>query len=497
MNAFIESIIYIIQPMTLFLVVGGTAFGMICGGLPGLSASMAIILLLPFTYEMQAVQAIVTLVAVYIGAACGGSISAILLRTPGTPEAVATTFDGYPMAMKGQAGRALGLAVSASSFGGIFSAVAMVFCAPLLAMAALKFQSAEYFALSLMGLSCITSIGSKNQLKAILSALLGLILSTVGLDAINGLERFTFSSPFLMNGINYIPVMIGSFALAEVYKNVEVNAKKRGSAEEPEPMKVSLEMIKLKELLKYWVVLLKSSILGTIIGIIPAAGGSIAALVAYGEASRSSKTPEEFGKGIDEGILAPESANNAAVGGSMVPTMILGIPGSPTAAVIMAAFMIHGLRPGPLLLQDQPILLNAIFIGMILASLLLFVVGRFITREFARILKLPYPMLGTLIIILGIVGAYSLKNSYYDIILVLIFSLLGYFFDKFKFSTSALILGLILGGIAENNLRKQLVVSGGSLAGFVTRPISLVVLVVSIVAFVSPFMRELKAQKKA
>lgn len=496
MSVLLESVVYVFTPMTLLLVIVGTAFGMVCGGLPGLSASMAIILLLPFTYEMQPVQAIVALIAVYIGAACGGSISAILLRTPGTPEAVATTFDGYPMAMKGQAGRALGLAVSGSSFGGIFSAVAMVFCAPLLAMAALKFQSAEYFALALMGLSCITSIGSKNQIKAIFAAMLGLLLSTVGLDAINGLERFTFGSPFLMNGINYIPVMIGSFALAEVYKNIEKRAKHGDDPGEMTATNVSLQMVSLKEFFSKWVTLIKSSIIGTVIGIIPAAGGSIASLVAYGEASRSSKTPEEFGKGCDEGILAPESANNAAVGGSMVPTMILGIPGSPTAAVIMAAFMIHGLRPGPLLITDQPILLNAIFIGMILASLLLFIVGRFITRQFARILKLPYPMLGTLVVTLGIVGAYSLKNSFYDIILVLIFSFIGYFFDKFKFSNSAMILGLILGGIAENNLRKQLIVSGGSLSGFVTRPIALVVLIVSIIAFVSPFIRSFREKKK-
>jgi putative tricarboxylic transport membrane protein len=492
MKVIFQSLLYVFTPLSLILVIAGTAFGMFCGALPGLSASMSIILLLPFTYGMEPVQAIVALIAVYIGAAAGGSISAILLRTPGTPEAVATTFDGYPMAMQGKAGRALGLAISASSFGGIFSAIMMMLCAPLLATVALKFQSAEYFTLSLLGLSCITSIGSKNQLKAIFACLIGLLLSTVGLDEINGLHRFVFGSPFLMNGINYIPVMIGSFAIAEVYKNIEERAKQGGSPGEVIAAKVSLEMIKLKDFFGKWVTLVKSSIIGTIIGIIPAAGGSIASLVAYGEASRSNKTSVEFGKGCDEGILAPESANNAAVGGSMVPTMVLGIPGSPTAAVIMAAFMIHGLRPGPLLLKDQPILLNAIFIGLILSSLLLFVVGRYITRQFARILKLPYPLLGTLVIVLGIIGAFALKNSFYDIVLALIFSVVGYFFDKYKFSNSAMILGLILGGIAENSLRKQLIVSDGSLIGFVTRPISLVVLVFSLIAFISPVMRAKK-----
>lgn len=485
MENILSSIIYVLEPFNIVLIVLGTAFGIICGTLPGVSSSMAIVLTLPFTYTMPPVASIVLLVAVYIGGACGGSISAILLRTPGTPEALATTFDGYPLAMRGEAGKALGLAVTASSFGGIFSAVGMVLAAPLLAVVALKFQSAEYFALALLGLSCITSLGAKNQMKAILSGLLGLLLATFGLDPMNGSERFTFDQAFLMSGISYIPVMIGSFALAEVYKNIE-----KINLDQCEDMltsqKVSLELMKVRDMVKMWAVFIKSSIIGTIIGIIPAAGGSIAALVSYGEAMKSSKNPELFGQGAPEGIIAPESANNAAVGGSMVPTLVLGIPGSPTTAVIMAAFMIQGLQPGPLLIKQQPILLYSVFFGIIFSSLLLFIIGRFITREFAHVLKLPYPMLGTLIIILGIIGAYSLKNSFYDVLLMFIFSLIGYFFDKYKYSTSALILGLILGGIMENSLRKQLIISDGSWSSFLTRPVSLVILIVTLFAFLSP-----------
>lgn len=493
MDAFFQTIIEMSSPTTLVLILLGTVYGMICGALPGLSSSMAVVLALPFTYAMEPVIAIIMLVAVYIGGACGGSISAILIKTPGTPEAVATTFDGYPMALKGEAGKALGLAVTASSFGGIFSAFAMIICAPLLATIALKFQSAEYFALALLGLSCITSIGSKNQLKAILSAILGVMFSTIGIDSINGIERFTFAQPFLMNGINYIPVMIGSFAIAEVYKNIEEIGHRDN--ETITKTKVSLALMKMKDMLKMWNTFIKSSIIGTIIGIIPAAGGSIAALTSYGEAVRSSKTPEAFGTGIPEGIIAPESANNAAVGGSMVPTLTLGIPGSPTTAIILAAFMIHGLRPGPLLIKEQPILLNAIFITIILASLLLFVVGRFISREFARILKLPYPMLSTLITALGVIGAYSLHNSYYDLIIMFAFSFVGYFFDKFKYSNSAFILGLILGRLAENSLRKQLIINNGSMIGFVTRPIALILIIVSIVTFCKPLIDSIKKER--
>jgi putative tricarboxylic transport membrane protein len=489
----VQALIYIISPSNLILIVIGTGFGMVCGALPGISSSMAIILMLPFTYAMEPVASIAVLVAVYIGGACGGSISAILLRTPGTPEAVATVFDGFPMAMRGEAGRALGLAVSASSVGGILSAMAMVVAAPALARLALKFQSAEYFALALLGLSCITSLGSRNQAKAILSALFGLLISTIGLDPINGAQRFTFRQSFLMNGVGYIPIMIGTFAIAEVYKNISQIGRKEDS-ELLLSQKISFQVLRLRELVRLWTTVIKSSLIGIVIGIIPAAGGTIAALVSYGEAVRSSKTPEEFGKGMPEGIVAPESANNAAVGGAMVPTLVLGIPGSPTAAVIMAAFLIQGLRPGPLLLKDQPILLYSVFFSIIIASLLLFVLGRYITREFAHILKLPYPMLGTLIVALGVVGAYALQNSYYDVLVALIFSVVGYVFDRFRFSSPALILGLILGGIAENSLRQQLIISDGSWLPFVTRPVSLIILIFTVIAFLNPLITGRKKQ---
>ena len=491
----VQALAYVANPSNLLLIVVGTGFGILCGALPGISSSMAIILMLPFTYTMGPVESIAVLVAVYIGGACGGSISSILLRTPGTPEAVATVFDGYPMAMKGEAGRALGLAVTASSLGGIFSAMAMVVAAPILALFALKFQSAEYFALALLGLSCITSLGSKHQIKAILSALFGLFISTIGIDPINGAERFTFGQPLLMNGIGYIPIMIGTFAIAEVYKNI-------GKIEGAEPghslgnQRVSLEIVRLRELIRMWVTLVKSSLIGTVIGIIPAAGGAIASLVSYGEAVRSSKHPERFGTGVAEGIVAPECANNAAVGGSMVPTLILGIPGSPTAAVIMAAFMIQGLRPGPLLLKEQPILLYSVFFSIVIASFLLFLLGRYITRQFAHILKLPYPMLGSLIIALGVVGAYALQNSHYDVVVALVFSVVGYLLDKFQYSTPSLILGLILGGIAENSLRQQLIIGDGSWLPFVTRPVSLVILLFTLFAFLSPLIAARRTRKR-
>lgn len=456
---------------------------------------MAIILCLPFTYSMDPITAIVLLVTVYLGGATGGSISAILLRTPGTPEAIATTFDGYPMARNGMAGRALGLAVTASAFGAIFSASVMLMAAPLLARAALSFQSAEYFGLGLIGLACVTSIGARNQMKAILSVLIGLMVSTIGLDSINGMERFAFGQPFLLNGINYISVMIGAFAIAEVYRNIEGYYQRDTSLRVES--RISMQLMKFREMARMWDTFLKASILGTVIGIIPAAGGAIASLIAYGEASgRHADERPAFGEGNPRGVVAPESANNAAIGGSMVPTLVLGIPGSPVAAVIMAAFLIIGLTPGPLLIREQPVMLNAIFLAMTASALLLFVGGRFVTSQFAHILKLPYPLLGTVIVALGLVGAYSLKNSFYDVLIMLIFSLVGYFFDKFDYSSPALILGLILGNLIEVSLRRQIIVGDGSVMGFATRPLALAIIAAAVMIFLwPPISQQLKSKR--
>jgi len=485
MDILLQSLVATFNPAAFALIVVGTLFGMICGALPGLSTSMAIILCLPFTYSMDPVAAIVMMVATYVGGATGGAISAILIKTPGTPEAVATTFDGYPMAQQGRAGEALGLAVTASSFGTIFSAVVMLIAAPPLAAVALKFQSAEYFGLGLIGLSCITSIGAKDQLKAILSVIIGLMISTIGVDNINGVERFSFGQPFLLNGINYISVMIGAFAISEVFKNIEEYRHRDNTLREQG--RVSMKLMKFAEMAKMWTTFIRGSIIGVIIGIIPAAGGSIASLIAYGDAARSNRDEKPaFGEGNPRGVVAPECSNNACVGGAMVPTMVLGIPGSPVAAVIMAAFMIIGLRPGPLLIREQPVLLNAVFLSLIASALLLFLGGRFVTRQFGHILRLPYPLLGPFIVALGLVGAYSLQNSYYDVIIMFVFGLLGYFFDKFKYSSAALILGLILGELIENALRKQVIIGDGSFAGFYSRPIALVIIAVAVLTFLWP-----------
>jgi putative tricarboxylic transport membrane protein len=372
----------------------------------------------------------------------------------------------------------------------------MVICAPLLANWAIKFQSAEFFTLALLGLSCIASIGTEHPVKALISACLGLLVSTVGLDAISGTERFTFGRQFLMSGIDYIPVMIGAYAVAEVYRNI-MSGQTASPLPETKGKTVNAQIVGIRHIIKNWIVYLKSSTIGTIIGIIPAAGGSIAALISYSEAIRSSKHPEEFGKGSEEGLIASEAANNAAVGGSLVPTLVLGIPGGNITAIMLAAFTMHGLIPGPMLLRNQPSMLYNILLGIIISSLLLFILGFIVSKQFSRIIALPYPFMATIILILSIIGSYSLKNSMYDVYMMFGFSFLGYFFEKYKYSTSSFILGIILGKIAENGLRKQLLVSNGDWTTFFTRPISIVVILLSFISFLTPFLKAKKKKKMA
>jgi putative tricarboxylic transport membrane protein len=470
-----------------------TTWGLIGGALPGISSSMAVVLILPFTYKMDSMAAIAVMIAVYVGGACGGSISAILLKTPGTPEALCTTFDGHPLAMQGNTGLALGLAITASSFGSIFSAIVMMFATPLLSKAALSFQSAEYFGMALIGLSCISSIGSKDRLKSITSAFLGLLVSTIGIDPINGIERFTFGRNWLETGVDFIPVIIGCFAFSEVMITLENYSTKD---HESLKTKVSMKLLSVKKMFSMWKTFLVSAVIGTIIGILPAAGGTIGSMVSYGAAVKMDKNPERFGKGAYEGIIAAETANNGAVGGSMVPTLTLGIPGSGTAAIILSAFMIHGLVPGPLLMREQPHMLYTILISILITSILLFFIGRFVSREFGYILKLPYPILAAVIVGLGIVGSLALKGSYYDLLLAAIFTAIGYLFHKFHFQASSFILGVVLGKTAETSFRRQLLLSGNSIGSFFSRPIAAILIIVSLIIFFYPYIAPLFKRKK-
>lgn len=478
---------------TLSFLIIGTAWGMLAGAIPGISASLAVILILPFTYSMSSIQSIIVLVAVYIGGMCGGSISAILLRTPGTPTAVCTVFDGYPMSQKGQAGKALGLSITASAIGGIISGIVMVLAAPTLSKVAMKFQSAEFFALGLLGLSCTASMATKNWKKALISACLGVLISTIGLDYMSGAERFTFGMNWLADGIDFVPVMIGAYAFAEVFRRI---LARKGGEDKTEKSSGNMEFIGLGHIIKNWVTYLKSSVIGTIVGIIPAAGGSIASFISYGEAVRSSKHPETFGQGEELGVVASEAANNAAVGGSLVPTICLGIPGGTVTAIMLSAFTMHGLVAGPTLITQQPDLLYSILWAIVFSSLLLYLIGKVIAKQFAKIADLDYCMVGAMMLLLGIVGAYTLKGSVRDVGIMLVFALIGLALEHFGYSIPTLILGLVLGPICEKGFRKQMIISHADWTVFLKRPLCLIIIIVSIVSFVMPFARAAMKKRK-
>ncbi|WP_201716383.1 tripartite tricarboxylate transporter permease [Rossellomorea arthrocnemi] len=485
----VDGLLTTLTPMNLLLVFVGMLVGVFFGSLPGISSSMGIVLMLPFTYYMGILPSIILLVALYAGSSYGGSITAILFNTPGTPESVATTFDGYPMTKNGKAGRALSLAISASAFGGVFSVLIMLFLAPPLSDVALNIQSAEYFALTVLGLTVISSIGTKSPIKAIASGLIGILIAMIGMDPIVGANRFTFGNIELMNGLEMIPIMIGAFALAEVLNQVTDKHKDLNMSN-----KVSLETIKLVELIKHKWVLLKSAVIGTVIGILPGTGGSIASIVSYGEAMRTSKNKENYGQGEEEGVVAPEAANNAAAGGAMIPTLVLGIPGSPTTAIILAALALQGLQPGPQLMTEQPLMLYCIFFSMLIASVTVFIGGRLGVKAFAAILKLPYSMLGTLIVLLSMVGSYAVGNSMFNVWVMLIFGILGYFMKQYHFSPASLVLGLVLGPMMEENFRRNLLVTEGDYLSFITKPISGVILLIAVLAMFYPIIA--KALKK-
>lgn len=477
------------DPYSLFVIVAGTIGGVIIGALPGLSSTMAVALLLPFTVSMDVVPAIAMLSALYCAGTYGGSITAILINSPGTPAACATAFDGYPLAEKGQAGRALGMAVWGSFIGGTFSVFALLLAAPALARLAYDFGAPEYFALALFGMSMLASISGESAVKNLIGGAFGLLIATVGIDFTTGVERFTFGFPELMDGIDFIPVMIGIFGLSElltqanvldrVYRHIAAEAVKLPSRE---------------DFKKVWKCMARSCGIGTFIGILPAEGGTVAAMIAYNEAKRWSKEPEMFGHGAIEGVAGPETANNAATGGAMVPTLALGIPGSATTAVIMGALMVHGIRPGPHLFIEQPDFLYAIFAAMFVANILFLGIGAVGAKVFARITLIPNAFLWPAVFVLAVVGSYSLEQNVIDIYVMLAFGLIGYVGRRYGFSPAPIIMGLVLGEMIENTLKQSLIIFDHNWLRFLERPI-VDVFVLTILGFLSPLIFKLFQRK--
>ena len=485
----IENLSYMIAPILssklLIILFLGTLFGLILGVLPGLGPTTGGALILPFTITLDPLSAIVLLTSIYCAGTYGGAITAVLINTPGTPAAAATCLDGYPLAQKGEAGRALGMATFGSAFGGLFSVVVLVLFAPILANIAYEFGQPEYFALAIFGLTMLASIGEGSPIKNLIAGAFGILLSTVGKDVMASIDRFTFGVNELTEGIGFIPVVVGMFAMSEllVQSNLTNQIFER----------IAMKAVRLpsKDDFKYcFKTILRSSGIGSFIGILPAEGGTVASLIGYSEAKRWSKKPEEFGKGAIDGIAGAETANNAATGGAMVPTLALGIPGSATTAVILTGLIIHGLRPGPDLFKEQPEFLYGIFGAMFFANILFFIFGFFGAKIFARITLIPNRLLWPMIFTLSVCGTYSLNQSYTDVFLMIGFGIIGYVMRKFGFSVVPVIIGLILGQLVELTLRQSLVIFDGDWTLFFTRPIVVTFFILSVVALIFPNIRK-------
>ncbi len=484
----------IFQPANVLALILGGLWGLMAGALPGISTSMGVVLLLPFTYTLSPLTAFAILVGSYCGGITGGGITSILFGIPGEPSSVPTVIEGHSLAKQGRTAYALWVYLLCSISGGLFSVFVMMAVTPIIANFALQFGPPEYFALTMLGLSVVSSLSGGSILKGLISCMFGLFLATVGTDGITGMERFTFNTTILLGGISFVTAMVGLLAVSEIFIEAEEPFQEYKGSAHYRGMKE--EMPKFSEFKQNWPTLTKSAIIGTIIGALPGAGATIAAFLAYGEAARSSKLPGKFGKGAVEGLMAAETANNASTGGSMTILLSLGIPGSNTTAMLIAAFMIHGLQPGPLLLSQRPDIIYGIFVAMLMANV--FLLGSTILgiRLFLQLNRLPYSVFSATIMILCVIGAYGLNNNMDDLYLMLAFGLIGYFMRKYGFPIAPAVLALVLGDLAELSLRRSLLLSLGDPLILVSRPISTILLVAAIFSILYPLFKKPKMLQK-
>ncbi len=477
----IEGILSVIMsPVCLSLIALGVIVGIIFGSIPGLSATMAVVLFLPMSFGMQPVNGISLLIGLYIGGISGGLISAILLRIPGTPSSIATTFDGSPMAKRGEAGKALGVGILYSFLGGMLSIGALIFISPLLAKFALKFTPVEYCSIALLSLTIIASLSGDSMINGLISGLIGITAAMIGMAPLDGYRRFTFGVGELGSGLMILTVLIGLFAIADIFDYAFT--KKEEDLGEIRDYEIHGFGVSLKEFKEQFVNFIRSSLLGLGIGILPGVGGSTASILSYSAAKNASKHPEKFGTGIIDGIIASESSNNAMTGGSLIPLLTLGIPGNTVTAMLLGGLMIHGISPGPLIFIKSGNVMYAIFTALIVANIVMLVVEYWGIRYFVKLLDVHKGILFPIITVLCAVGAFASNSRMFDIYCILAFGVLGFIFNKVNIPKTPFIIGFIIGPIAEVNLRRALMASEGSLLPFITRPISAVFIALTVIS---------------
>ncbi|MCC7895676.1 tripartite tricarboxylate transporter permease [Escherichia coli] len=474
------------NPQALLFATFGVMLGIVIGALPGLTATMGVAILLPFTYGMEPVSGLLMICGVFFGGVYGGSITTILLKIPGTPAAAATAIDGYELTKQGKAGLALSAATFSSFSGGTLSIIVLMFLSPVLASWALKFSASESFALATFGLSIIASISGESLIKGLIAGVGGLLIATIGLDPMGGFPRFTGGFVELMN-VPFIPVMIGLFAASEAFRSMEQNQQIRQGAK----VAIGSLLLPWQTLRRIALTILRSSGLGVFIGMIPGAGADIAAFVAYNETRRFSKTPENFGKGEIKAVASCEAGANGCTGGALLPMLTLGIPGDAVTAIMLGALTLQGMQPGPLMFTDHGDMVYTLFVGMIFCYFMLLVLGLLSLKVIGNVVKIPGNILTPMILALCVVGTYALNNSLFDVGIMLIAGVVGYFMQKGGYPASPVVLALIMGPMAESNFRRALSLSGGSLDFLYTRPITLALLTLAAFTLLTPIIRKI------
>lgn len=495
MDILITALANVATPTALLTLVLGTLAGILIGALPGLSSTMGVALCIPITFNMPPDLALILLGAVYVSSVYGGSVTAILLRTPGTDASIATALDGYPMAAAGRGGEAIGMATLASLFGGLVSVIVLLAIAPPLSKVALAFGPQEYTWLAIFGLVTIVGVVSERPVKGVLSAALGLILATVGLDAFTGEQRFTFGQGELFDGVPLLPVLIGLFSVSQAFN---LCIPRDGGVLSGEAQRMQGRS------LPYWAdlkrclrTLCRSSVIGSVVGILPGAGTSIAAFISYNEARRHSSHPETFGKGEVEGVAASEAANNAVTGGTLIPTLTLGIPGNAVTAVFVGGLTIHGMIPGPSLFTQHAESTYTLIVSLLFANLMFAVLGLWLCRYMVKVTRVPGAVLGPMILLFSLVGTYALRNEMFDVWLTMACGLMGYFMERWRYPAAPLVIALILGPILEVNFRRAMQISQWDLTTFFTRPLSLALCLLVVLALVIPLWRRWRQRQCA
>lgn len=491
MDSILQALQTIATPSILFFMIAGTGAGIIIGAMPGLGSVLAITLALPLTFVLGPEASIMLLLGLYVGSVYGGSISAILINTPGTPQAAATLFDGYPMMKKGKGGLALGWSTTASLIGGLLSTLVLIAAAPLLARLGLKFGPVEYFALGLFALTCVISVANEDLLRGGAACFLGLLAATIGQDPLTGDLRLHFSSFELSAGIGLVPFLVGLFALSEVFWRVS----ERHAAVAADVPRSGFEFPAIRELGRRWKVLFKSSMIGTWTGILPGIGATAASMISYAEAKRTSPNREAFGTGEPDGVIASEAANNAVTSGALVPTLSLGIPGDPITAVMLGALVIQGVTPGPRLFVENADLVTFIFVALFFVNIAMYVLGVLLCPVFSRILRMPEPLLLSAVVVLIAIGTFTVNYNPFDLVVALAAGLAGFLLRLGRFPLAPIVIGFVLGPMIEQSFRQGMILQDGNFLSFFSQPIALVLFVMTALFVGWPIYRGLRERR--